>query len=61
LDERIKKLTIIDISLVKLSSFFFAIIIVKLIPTLLSINYIMLIILTIACGARPFYIVWISK
>jgi hypothetical protein len=61
LNEKIKRLTVVDISFVKLSSFFFVVIIVKLIPTLLSINYIMLIVLTVACGAKPFYTVWIKK
>jgi len=58
---RIKKMTVMDIGLVKWSAFFFAIIIAKLFPQLLKINYVVLIMLTIACGAKPLYKFWIKK
>ncbi len=58
LNDRIKKMTVIDISLIKLSVFFSAIIIVKLFPVLLDFNYALLIILVLACGAKPFYKTW---
>lgn len=61
LNEKIKKLTVVDISMVKLSSLFFGIIVVKLFPALLNISYLMLIILVLICGARPFYTVWFKK
>jgi len=61
INERIKTMTVMDIGLVKLSVFFGTIIIVKLIPSLLSINYIVLIILVLAAAARPVYKVWIKK
>lgn len=61
LSERIKKMTIVDMSLVKLSAFFFGIIIVKLFPVLLNISYFVLVILVIACGAKPLYVVWFKK
>lgn len=61
MNERLRKLTVIDIGLVKWSAFFAAIIIVKLFPQLLKINYGILILLTIACGARPLYKFWIKK
>jgi hypothetical protein len=61
LNERVKKLTLLDIKLVKLSVFFVTIIIVKFFPQLLKINYPILIILLIACVARPFYSFWIKK
>lgn len=61
LNERIKRLTVVDMSLVKLSAFFFGIIIVKLFPALLNIRYLVLLILVIACGAKPFYSVWFKK
>lgn len=61
LNERMKKITALDMSLVKLSVFFFAIIIVKLLPGLLDINYPILIILTLACGIKPLYNFWIKK
>jgi len=55
MNERLKKMTVMDIGLVKWSSFFFAIIIVKLFPQLLKIDYIVLVVLVIACGAKPLY------
>jgi len=56
-----KNLTAVDMSLVKISAFFFAIIIVKLIPALIDISYTALIVLTLAFGAKPLYSVWGKK
>ncbi len=61
LNERIKKFTVLDISMVKMSVFFFSIMAVKFFPELLNLGYPLLIILVIACGARPFYNIWIKK
>jgi len=60
LNERVKRLTAVDIGLVKWSVVFATIIIVKLFPQLLGIKYWMLIILMIACSAKPFYKFWIK-
>jgi hypothetical protein len=54
-------MTVVDISLVKLSAFCFAIIIVKLFPALLNISYPVLIVLVLALGARPLYKTWFEK
>lgn len=61
LNERIKKLSVFDISCVKLSVFFATIIIVKLFPRLMGINYVALIILTAICAARPLCTIWIKR
>lgn len=61
LNERIKTLTVVDIALVKWSVLFATIIIVKLFPQLLNINYVVLAILMIACMTRPLYKIWIKK
>ena len=61
LNERVKKLTLMDIKLVKWSVFFATIIIVKLFPHLLRIDYWILILLMIACSAKPFYKFWFKK
>lgn len=61
MDEKVKKMTVMDIGLVKWSVFFFTIIIVKLFPQLLKINYAVLIILVLVCSARPLYKFWIKK
>lgn len=61
MNERIKKLTVIDIGLTKWSVFFATIIIVKMFPQLLNIGYPALIILMSALAAKPIYAVWIKK
>lgn len=61
MNERVKKLGYWDIGLVKWSVFFAAIIIVKLFPQLLKINYPILIVLTVACSIKPFYKFWLKK
>lgn len=59
--ERLKKMTIMDIGLVKGSVFFATIIIVKLFPELLKNGYPVLIVFMIACAAKPLYKFWIKK
>ncbi|MBF0122714.1 MAG: hypothetical protein HQL21_04820 [Candidatus Omnitrophica bacterium] len=61
LNEKMKKMTVVDIGLVKLSAFCFAIIIVKLFPVLLNISYPVLIILVLAFGAGPLYKTWFQN
>ncbi len=61
MNERVKNMTVMDIGLVKFSAFFFAIIIIKLFPQLLKINYAVLIALVLACGIKPLYQFWIKK
>lgn len=61
MDYKMKKMTVTDIGLVKMSVFFFTIIIVKLFPKLLKINYVVLIALVLACGVVPLYKFWVKK
>lgn len=61
MNERIKKITVIDIGLTKLAVLFMTIIIVKLFPQLLNIGYPVLIILALACGTKPLYNFWMKK
>jgi hypothetical protein len=61
LNERIKNLTVIDIKLIKWAVFFATIIIIKLFPQLLKINYFTLIVLMLVCSAIPLYKFWIKK
>lgn len=60
-NERIKKLTVIDIGLIKWASFIFGIIVVKVFPQLLNIGYPVLIALVLVCGIRPLYKFWLKK
>jgi hypothetical protein len=61
LNERLRKLTVTDISLIKWSSFFGTLIVAKLFPQLLQINYPVLIVLMILCAIRPMYRMWFKK
>ena len=61
LNERVRKLTVADIGLVKWAVLFATIIIVKLFPQVLKIDYWVIIVLMIACSAKPFYAFWIKK
>jgi hypothetical protein len=61
INERSRKLTAVDIGLVKWSVFFATIVIVKFFPQLLRINCWILISLALICGAIPFYKFWIKK
>jgi hypothetical protein len=61
LNQKMRRLTVWDVGLVKWAVFFFAIIMVKLAPVLLNISYPALIILVAVLSARPFYRFWIRK
>lgn len=58
LDKRVKKLDALDMALVKWAAFVAAVIIIKLIPQLLNISYLLLLIILIALAARPVYKFW---
>jgi len=60
LNERVRKLTVIDIGLTKWAVFFAAIIIVKFFPQLLRINFVILAVLLIICAIKPTYKFWIK-
>jgi len=61
MNERIKKLTIIDIGMIEWSVFFAAIIVVKIFPQLLNIGYPILVILMLALAAKPVHRIWLTK
>jgi hypothetical protein len=61
MNQRIKNLTVIDIGLVKWAVFFTTIILIKLFPQLLKINYSVLIVLLIIFSLKPFYKFWLKK
>lgn len=61
MNERVKKLSFVDIKLIKWGVFFATIIIVKLFPQLLRINYGILVVLMIACSIKPAYKFWIKR
>ncbi|MFH1519180.1 MAG: hypothetical protein ABIE75_01225 [Candidatus Omnitrophota bacterium] len=61
LNEKVKKLSFIDVKLIKWATFFATIIVVKFFPQLLKINYPILIILMVVCSVKPVYAVWFKK
>jgi len=61
MNERIRKLDVLDIGLIKGALFFAAIIIVKFFPQLFKMDYAVLFILMAICAIRPFYSFWIGK
>ncbi len=61
MSQRVKQLGIWDIALIKWSVFFATVIIVKLFPQLLRVNYPALIILLVACMLKPMYRFWFKK
>jgi hypothetical protein len=61
LNERIKRLTVIDIGLTKWSVFFATIIIVKIFPQLLNMGYPILVTLMLIMAAKPIYVIWFKK
>ena len=61
MNEKVKKLTVLDIGLTKWTVLFFTIILVKFFPILLAIRYRDLIILTVACAERPVYQFFFKK
>ena len=61
LNKRAKNLSLIDVKLIQLATFFIAIIAVKLIPEVSKINYLVLTLLALACLVKPFYSFWIKK
>jgi len=61
LNQRIKNLDVLDISLTKMAVLFFTIAIVKIWPALLQISFSVLITLVILLAIRPMYSIWFKK
>ncbi len=61
LDEKVKKLNTLDMSLVKLSAMVFGILFVKVFPEILSLDYWVLVLLILLLGAKPLFVTWFKK
>lgn len=59
MNQRVSKLSLFDIQLIKAGNWFFALIIVKLIPDIMNINVAWFVLLLILCAIKPFYVAWI--
>lgn len=61
LDEKVKKLNTLDMSLVKLSAMVFGILFAKFFPEVLSLDYWVLVLLILLLGAKPLFVTWFKK
>ncbi|MFC1658675.1 hypothetical protein ACFL1D_04720 [Candidatus Omnitrophota bacterium] len=61
LDQKVKGLTYMDVKFIQLAVIVLTIILVKLFPRLLNIDYPLLIVLFIIFAVKPFYRFWIKK
>lgn len=61
MNERVRKLNIFDIKLVQVCAMFVALIIVKLIPQIMTINTWWFVVLLVLCAIRPLYVFCIKK
>jgi len=61
LDKRIKKLSTFDIMLARFSAVAFGILLVKIFPQLLKLDYWVWIVLVLALGLKPLWSVWLKK
>ena len=59
--ERTKRLSIVDIGLIKWCMIFMGIIIAKVFPQLLEVSYLKLIVIAVILGIKPVYVFWIKK
>ena len=60
LNQRVKKLGFFNIQLVKISNWFFALIVLKLIPEILTIDTKWFVVLLVLFALKPFYVVWLK-
>jgi len=61
MDQRAKKLGIIDLKLAQGAAMFFALIIARLIPEVMDLSVWWFAALLVVCVIRPFYVFWLMK
>jgi len=61
LNQKVKKLSVLDIGLIKWSVLFATLIIAKLFPVVLNISYPILITLLVLSIIKPLYVFWFKK
>lgn len=59
--QRVRKLSLVDIGLIKTAVFFATLIIAKIFPGLMRLSYPVLISFVIITAVRPFYVFWFKK
>ena len=58
---RVRRLDIFDVKLAQGAAMFFALIIAKLIPSIMNISVWWFAALLVLCAAKPFYVFWIKE
>jgi hypothetical protein len=61
MNQRVKKFGIIDVKLAQCTAMFVALIIVKLIPQIMSINIWWFVVLLVLCAVKPFCVFWFGQ
>jgi hypothetical protein len=61
LNQRVRKMSILDVKLAQGVAMFLALIIAKLIPDIMDINVWWFVVLLILCVMKPFYVFWIKE
>ena len=56
MDRRVKKFGVLELKLVQGAGIFVALVIVKLVPQIMSVNVWWFVVLALVCGARPVYV-----
>lgn len=56
-NDRVKRFSIFDVKLVQAAAFFFALIIVKLVPDILNVTIWWFVALALVCAIRPMYLI----
>ena len=60
-NSRVRKMTIFDVKLVQGAAIFFALVIVKIFPTILNINIWWFVVLAVLFAIRPVWVFFIRK
>jgi len=61
MNERVKRLSIIDVKLVQAAAIFVALIVVKLVPQIMQLNIFWFAALAVLFGLRPVYVFFCKK
>lgn len=61
MDQRVKKLSIIDLTLAQGAGMFFGLFIAKLIPQIMNVSIWWFIALSVLCQAKPSCVFWFKK
>lgn len=61
MNDRVKRLSIVDVKLVQCAAMFIALIVVKLIPQIMQASLWWFVVLAVLCGLRPTYVFFLKK